>query len=555
MRSSTKGILTIVIGIFIASCAQMKVPTGGPTDTTPPEILGAYPPNQSINFQEKQVQLLFDEYVDLTDPNTNVVISPPMDEMPTFTLRGKKLFIKFNEELKANTTYNIYLGAAIKDITEGNTIQNYQYVFSTGAYIDSLKTTGVVVSANDNTAQKDVLVMLYKELSDSVVSNQKPYYFARTDESGKFTIKHVGAGTYKLFALQDQNNNLLYDLNGEAIAFWPEPIVITGDSSAPRLDKFQLQLFTTTDPETKLIWSSTKNPGSIQLAYNKPIDKVKLQVLDTTALSTHFQEVINPTKDTITYWYTNLYKENPEIVITVNDTLNDTLAIRSEPIEKDKTPFEYLRCEEQDSRKTKDLKAATNTIDIGSNIELHWPRPIVNLNSAAVFLVKDSTDTLTVDLAIIENTAQRFTKVIANYQPGALYDLYIADSAFTDAYGISNKAFELSYKVRKPEDYGNIELQLDSLESDKQYILSIIKGEVTIEKSVITGIEGSKNFTLKNYLPGKYSITITYDTNKNGKWDSGDFYKGLQPERTYQYPDGVDLKANWDVEVVIAVTR
>lgn len=555
MKLYQKLTLVVITCLFMFACAQIKTPTGGDKDTIPPQVLGTYPANKSTNFKEKQVQIQFDEYFDLQDPSTNVVISPPMDEMPDFAIRGKKLFIKFNEALKENTTYNINLGAAIKDITENNAVNNYQYVFSTGDFIDSLEVSGAVVSANDNTGQKDILVMLYKDLSDSVVANSKPYYFAKTEEDGTFHIHYVGAGTYKLFALEDINSNLLYDLKGEAIAFWPEPITVSGDSGFV-MPKIQLQLFTVEDPEIKLIWNSTSSPGLIQLAYNRPIDKIQLEVLDSSAFIGDFKKETNTTKDTIKYWYSTLYKENTEVVLIVNDTLNDTITVRSDIITKDKLPFEYLRCEEQDKPQTKDLKApAVNWIEIGKPITLTWPRPLQSFDMDKVYAVQDSSDTLKLNIAYTANKAQRVTELSANFKQGSQYDVYVMDSAFVDAYGIGNKTFELSYKARELADYGNINLQIDSLQAGKQYLVKLLKGDVAIEEMTINNTQGSKKFDLKNLLPGKYNITITYDTNKNGKWDTGDHSKGLQPERTYQYPSGVDLKANWDVEVVIAVTK
>lgn len=555
MKLYLQTLSVVCICLFVFACAQMKVPTGGPKDTTPPQILGTFPANESTNFKEKQVQILFDEYFDIKDPSTNVVISPPMDEMPTFSIRGKKLFIKFNESLKENTTYNINLGAAIVDITENNAVNNFQYVFSTGEFIDSLKVGGVVVSANDNTAQKDIIVMLYKDLSDTVVATSKPYYFAKTNDDGKFNISYVGAGTYKLFALEDKNSNLLYDLKGEAIAFWPEPIVVTGDSGFV-LPKIQLQLFTVEDPEVKLIWNATKNPGMIQLAYNKPVSSIEISALDSSAFDGTFTKVENNTKDTITYWYTNIYKENPSIVVVANDTLFDTLIVRSDIIDKDNIPFEYLRSDEQDKPVAKNLKApATNWIELDGNITLTWPRPLKSFDTTKLYAIQDSSDTLKLDISFVEGEAQRITQLTGDFKQGSQYDLYVMDNAFTDRYDINNTAFELTYKVREQADYGNIDLQIDSLEADKQYLLKLIKDDKTIEAFTLDNTEGSKKFKLKNLLPGKYKVTITYDTNKNGKWDSGDHLKGLQPERTYQYPDGIDLKANWDVEVVIAVTR
>ena len=67
------------------------------------------------------------------------MISPPLEENPQYTLKGKTLIIDLKEcHLDSNTTYIILCNQAIKDYTEGNLLPDKNIVFSTGDYIDSM---------------------------------------------------------------------------------------------------------------------------------------------------------------------------------------------------------------------------------------------------------------------------------------------------------------------------------------------------------------------------------------------------------------------------------
>ena len=93
------------------------------------------------------------------------------------------------------------------------------FVFSTGAFIDSLKLSGTVVNAQTLRGEKNVLVMLYRDTKDSVVFKQKPYYYTRTDDNGNYQITNLAASTYKIFALDDEGEDYLYNTPEERIAF------------------------------------------------------------------------------------------------------------------------------------------------------------------------------------------------------------------------------------------------------------------------------------------------------------------------------------------------
>ncbi len=209
----------IIISFLLSFCAQISAPTGGPQDEEAPKILKSRPLNRDTGFTDKILYIKFDEYVQLNEINTKFFSSPPFLTLPDFRLKGKSLIIKLKEPLKDSTTYTLYFYNSIKDYNEGNQLEDLQLVFSTHAIVDSFEIAGYVYDAFKMEKYKDVFVMLYKNISDSVPYLQTPYFVARTDSAGYFNIKNIKPGNYKLFGLIDMNNNLLYDLPNENICF------------------------------------------------------------------------------------------------------------------------------------------------------------------------------------------------------------------------------------------------------------------------------------------------------------------------------------------------
>ena len=212
-------LILFLLILWISGCAKVVAPTGGPKDVEPPKILSSDPPNQSTNFDGDEIKITFDEFIQLNDLNQNLVVSPPLEEKPEVLVKGKSLNIEFPVELKDSTTYNIYFGNAVQDYNEGNPIENFQYVLSTGEYIDSMSVEGKILNAFNLLPEEDVLVMLYSDFSDSVPMKNIPEYISKTDKEGFFRINNIRNDEFKIFALQDANKNYLFDLSDESIAF------------------------------------------------------------------------------------------------------------------------------------------------------------------------------------------------------------------------------------------------------------------------------------------------------------------------------------------------
>jgi len=359
---------------LIVSCAQQGSLTGGEKDTNPPEVVKSEPPNFSTRFTAEKITMTFNEYFDLKNINQKLVVSPPMDHKPEFKMRGKELEITLKDSLQPNRTYALNMGDALVDLNESNAIKNFQYVFSTGDQLDSLQITGKVVLVPDGKPADDVLVMLYNGSNDSIGSidslplKEIPLYLSRTDKEGRFTLRNLASGGYRIFALKDANNNMLFDQPTESVAYLDSlirpgiidlkivdsvplalkdsaglgpvdstrlvaadsVIVVPIDSMAVKPsdstklagskskvspaarptyrftpDSLQLRMFTETRPNQYL--SSTERPRKeqVRIRMNERIDSIRLEFLDLPADSMPVKLDWYGEPDTLDIWITD----------------------------------------------------------------------------------------------------------------------------------------------------------------------------------------------------------------------------------------------------------
>lgn len=311
-----------IIFLTLFSCANQGTLTGGGKDTFPPVLDSLNStPNYQTNFQKQTIDLSFNEWLQLNDVFKQVVVSPPLKEKFDVSLKKKTVRFKFHEDevLRENATYTINFGSCVQDLSERNPVEDLRFVFSTGDFIDSLEVSGNVVDAFDKKPLKDVLVMLYDNLSDTIVKKEKPFYFGKTDEQGNFIIKNVRADTFKIFALIDGNSNYLFDNSSEKIGFLAEPVILTDSTKL----KVELQIF---QQESKLQFQSEdkKKYGRVAFGFNrKPGDSESNITFQNVGQKSYLQNV----KDSLVLWY-DVPQDTSWRVYVQTDTLTpDTIKI------------------------------------------------------------------------------------------------------------------------------------------------------------------------------------------------------------------------------------
>jgi len=317
-----RSFLVFGILLILASCAQIGTLSGGEKDEIAPKPIESKvePLNGSTYFMSKTVTIPFDEYIKLNNPTDNILIVPPHAKIEA-SLHKKNLILNWKDTLEENTTYTIYLNRAVKDIREGKD-SLMQYVFSTGAFIDSLSYKVNVVDAFSNAPISGCLVALYENKIDSVL----PTYFSQTDKTGWASIKYIKKGAYSLIAFEDKNKDLLYQKT-ERIALRSNKILI--DSSS--VDSSRLRLFS---PELPPNITSLKYqaPGLFELEANRSIDNANIY-LNRKKLNTSEFKFLNDHKFTFLHSVKDTSIKTLEVIVQ-NELINDTISLRI--LEKEK---------------------------------------------------------------------------------------------------------------------------------------------------------------------------------------------------------------------------
>ncbi|MBT8221544.1 MAG: Ig-like domain-containing protein, partial [Eudoraea sp.] len=279
LRRLLASIFVFLVLLTVWQCAKRGSPTGGPRDTTPPELIAAEPENFSLEFDTKRIRLYFDEYIKLEDVQNQLIISPPLKNQPEISPQGqasKYIEINLKDTLLENTTYTLNFGQSIVDNNEGNPNSFLTYVFSTGSYIDSLTVTGEVRDAFNRKADQFISVMLYEldtAYTDSTIYKHPPYYLTNTlDSATTFQLQNLKAGKYLIRAIGDEGKNNLFDPKTDKIGFLQDTLELPTDTS------YVLTLFKEI-PAYSAVIPSLASANKIIFGFSGSPDKVKISSL------------------------------------------------------------------------------------------------------------------------------------------------------------------------------------------------------------------------------------------------------------------------------------
>jgi hypothetical protein len=525
------GILCILF-----SCAQPIPPSGGPKDETPPVLVEEEStPNYQTSFQKNDIKLTFDEWIKLSDVFTQVVISPPLKTNPQITLKNKSVLVQFDEEevLRDNTTYTINFGSAIADITESNVLENFKFVFSTGLFLDSLSIGGTVVNAATKAPEKDVLVMLYDMLGDSIVYKERPAYFSKTDKDGAYRIENIREDTFKVFALKDINLNYLYDQESELVGFADSTIYLdTAYAAEVSLPVFSRRL------RVNITERNNSDPGILKLALSSVPDISDLYYENVDQNIFWIQD-----RDTLRIWYTTNDTSSLQIFPAFNgyepDTVVLTPVIRTEEnaklrIEGGNAP-QYFR------------QNPMTFLQMKSDI------PLDLIDTSNIRITREDTIKVRVDTFNIDSLDRRLASLGLNWEEKSNYQIYLDPGALTDIYGFMNDSITLKRSTAELKNYGNIEVRISSLNPNFNYLLQLLQGDEMIYQQLIEKQRGTQ-YTINNLSPRIYQIKLIEDANGNGIWDTGDYEAKTQPE-SLLIKELETLRAGWDMSVSITWNR
>lgn len=522
-------LLMLLVVVVFTACAKRGTPDGGPKDELPPKYVKAKPENFTTNFDAREIRIYFDEYIKMKDPQRQIIISPPMDPRPEITPLGtasKSIRINITDTLQPNTTYTINFGRSITDNNEGNPLDYFTYVFSTGPYIDSLTVSGTVSDALLKTPDPFISVMLFEvdsTYNDSAVYTRTPRYITNTlDSATTFQLNNLKEGTYQLVGMKDVNNNYRFEPETDKIAFADEYITIPNESAFDLTLFKEIVNFKFTKPQQKsgqhLIFGFAGQPQpdslEIELLSPKPEDFTSTFTKDTE-------------KDTLHYWYKPVITTDTLLFEVKMPGYKDTLVSRLKEMDRDSLQFTF---------------EPKSTIGFNQDLKIIPNIPFSRINDSLISII--DKDTLAVPFTTSYDKWNNEFILSFDKKERDSYQLLALPGAFTDFFGKQNDTLKTQLRTQAFSDYGNVVINLQNVAQFPVIVqLTTEKGKVQTEK-YSTG-ETSLNFI--NVKPGKYFLRLIYDVNENGIWDSGKFLERKQAEKVVYFEDILDVRANWDV--------
>jgi hypothetical protein len=578
-------------------CAKIGSPMGGPKDETPPRVIRSIPDNYSIQFDEKRIEIEFDEYIQLKNINQELVVSPPQKEKPIVRLRNKTMIIDLKETLLDSTTYTLNFGQAIADNNESNLLENYQFVFSTGSFVDSLSISGLILNAFDmKPSEEPITIMLYDNFYDSIPYKDIPMYIGKSTKKGYFEINNLKADTFKVFALKDKNYNLIYDLADEEIAFLDTTLILSAELIRTLLDSiksdsliinetdsliaplqdtliqdtltfpkrekysvsFELFVFKEDNKPQYLSGTNRKNQKRMEFYFNRPlIDSLHIEPLNFSCDSNWYISEENIAGDTLYYWIKDsiIFKQDTlrmHLRYLVTDSVlnyipyDDTVnLVFTKEITKSRKKQETELKKENLRLVTGIQQGAIQDLFKGISISPEYPVEKTDISKLSLFKIEDTLKYSQVFTLIQDSLYMRKYWINHNWEEIMNYRLFIEPGAFTDIYGLCNDTIDISFKTQSIEHYGKLILTLVNVD---QIILVQLLNEK--DQIIRTRNQYESNPVEFSWLePGKYKLKIIFDTNSNGKWDTGKYLSRLQPEKVQLYSGEVNVRENWDLEL------
>ena len=577
------GILAVVLLATLCRCARQAAPQGGPRDSLPPKVVTMTPAFGTTHFKDKRILIEFDEYVQLEDQQKEFFTSPFMEQKPVLSIRGRSVQIDLKEDLDSNRTYALDFGSSVVDNNEGNPYVGLRYVFSTGGEIDSLLMSGYTVDAQKGDTLGKVFLLFFDAKADSIpaydstIVNSKPLSVARSYPNGIFIAENLKPTDYRIYALEDNNNNMRYEPGVDRVAFLDtvfnplrEPAFdIWYDTSRRYMQadpQLMMRLFKEI-PSKRQTYTGASRPQSnrVTLMFSAPFPQIDTLVFEGFDPSKILTEYVTPRRDTMTLWFDAIEEEMPDtlkgrLVYRKHDSTGvlqsagQDLAIAwRRPAKKEKEKEKEKKDDALEPNPFKVKVAGGTTLNPEKNIVFDFDYPLTRVDSTAIDLQRlgEGESSEPVKVSFVQDTAKlRSWTLSAPWVAGEKYRLTIPAGTFANTNRESNDTLRSEFTIESPEKYGTLILNVKGKTPQSEYVIEVLR-DGRVQKEIPHVRSGTH--TIRYVDVGTIKLRFIEDLNGNGKWDTGSVFERRQPERVEYFVDKsgteeIVTKENWDLE-------
>ena len=532
----------------IIRCANQLPPPGGAPDKIPPEIVEVYPSDGTTKFSDDYFEIKFSEYVDKRSVTDAIFISPFIEGALEYSWTGTSLEVTFPEKLKEDVTYTITIGTDVVDLNNKNRMaQAFTFSFSTGDKIDRKIISGKVFGKE----KEGIFIYAYKiDAGADTLLKRKPDYVSQTGIDGNFKIQGLGTGNYRVFAVNDNFKDYLFQQDQDKIGI-PQQDILLGENDSLFAD-LRFLLFDADTSKPRLISAIMTDKNHLLVGCSKEVEQKSIIaknffLFDSTESKNYPIEYAFKGKTKPEEFILMLNQEiNPASeVYLFADSLIDLLGNK---IENDFTKVVVSDRVDTNSVKINSTEPAANELVDYENpdIKIFFDEAFnKNFNVTAIALSDTFNKPISFDIDFYDD-ATLVIKPAETLKPDKNYVLKIQLGQFADINGNkTDSLFVLKFKTISGLDFTGVSGNIINLDYTKSPIL-VLENTESLELKYEQKPEADK-FEFSRIEPGKYLLRCYLDKNGDGKYNYG-WPDPIEFSESFSfYPDTLNLRPRWEV--------
>ena len=530
--------------ILLNSCAAVKAPSGGPKDTTPPELIGSEPPQGTTGWSGGEIRLFFSEYMSETGLEKAFSISPKLKGQWAVELQDDVIVIEIPEELESNRTYILTMSRDLKDEHGVSLEKGGQIAFSTGDIIDSGEISGKLYD------EEKVSVHLWKWKEDihrDSVYFYQPEYTTDADDDGSFSLQYLSSGRYCILGVGRESVGRPV---GPAVFRLGLPISETLFLSDQDIITNVTMRMKTHESPLKLTRSDIVDQRWGRLFFNRSVKELPLEnliyIIQEDTLLFIPEIFSDPENDNNLIFFVDSLNRNVKTIVkstlikNENKIVLDSVKIKAKVPSKTDTTFLEIK------KPGKTLILSPDK-DGGPPVEIILSRPVKKYRPLFIYtLTKNDTDMVAMN--IVWETPMKINFLPKNgWEENLIYSLTLESLDTLRYVSLEDSIYSIKINTKDRLGYGRLTGMIVN-----QQIQQLVVEAVSIENSVDrypTVVNSDSTFELNTLPSGKYTLLFFEDADNSQDYSYGEVLPFKPAEWFYVYPDTIDIRANWDYEL------
>jgi hypothetical protein len=550
-----KSISILFLILILSGCAKKGFPPGGAEDKQPPQIIETQPQVGALHVDpESQIEVKFSEWVKPESVLDAVYISPFPGEKVKIKVSGRKLKIRLPEPMKANRTYVVTLGTAIKDYRNNALKETFTLAFSTGSVLDRGEIEGQVFS---DTPSRGLSIWAFQmeEGNDPNPIEISPDYASQCNDAGEFRMTHLAPGRYRLFAIRDRMADRLYTPAEDEFGVSFKDVLLDTTEHLHAGDMlFRMTVEDTIGPA--LTRAGAITPQQVALQFDEPVaapqdstDWVSIMAVkdpaDTLQIQSFFVDPVSDQRIMLRTESMKLSVEYEAVVHRIQDK-------KGFPVDPESRTYPFTAPASADTMGPLVVQAVPEPFskDIPFDQPVHILfNEIMDTSIAPQLAVTDTSNQPIPGWTEWETPSSIRFQPFERWESEQILCMHLLSEGFVDLAGNAMPDSLWSFQILNQDTLASILGTVsdpDSTATGPIFLTATQQGEPVLEKTV--RLEAPGRYQIHELLPGLYRLEAYRDEDWDGQYTHGRPWPYEASERFVVLDDTVKLRARWPNE-------